>query len=232
MQVCAQPPHNCSGMATHLAKALLTWTSENGRMFPWRVEPRDPWRVLLSEILLRQTSSGHVAPLYELILELVPNPAALRDMPAERLAGTMRPLGLYEQRAAGLKDLGEALIQRHNGRIPRSLRTLLALPHVGPYAAGAVLVFAYGKRAPLPDVNVSRLGSRYYGVPFPNTPAQRMLVAKRVLRACPKGREPEFYYGLLDLAATACRSRPRCNTCPLSAKCKHVQSTRVRLPRE
>lgn len=204
-----------------LAAGLIGWYTEHGRHFPWREEPRDPWHVLLAEVLLRQTSARHVLKVYDKLIALAPNPTALVALPEERLMELLRPLGLQTQRAIGLWALATAIHGEHGGRVPRTPTSLLQLPHVGPYAAGAVLVFSYAMRAPLPDVNVGRVGSRYFGEPPPNTKAQLLRVARRVLRACPKGKEQEYFYGLLDLAAEVCRPKPRCDKCPLSGRCMH-----------
>lgn len=209
-----------------LARHLLDWfhSEGNARHFPWRIPGTGPWHVLMAEILLRQTNADRVVPVYQHIVRRAPSPHALCTMHQEELETILQPLGLFRQRAQGLKQLAQAVVDRHGGVLPRTLQELQALPHVGPYAAGAVVVFALGGRAPLPDVNVTRVGSRYYGVPAPRTKKDKLEVAKKVLNACPKGLEREFHYALLDFAQKICTPRPKCEACPLRRGCRHIKS--------
>lgn len=202
-----------------LARGAVEWHQRHGRQFPWRTVPPDPWKVLLAEVLLRQTGADRVSTVYEQLLTVAPTPADLDHTAGVALEPILHPLGLQVQRAHALKTLARALVATWGGGIPRSYRNLLTLPHVGPYAAGAVTVFAYGGRAPMPDVNVSRLGARYFGEPTPSDRPGRLAVAKRVLKACPKGVERSFMYGILDLSAQVCRPWPLCDECPLAYRC-------------
>lgn len=205
-----------------LARHLLEWYSQHGRYFPWRSGASD-WEVLLAEILLRQTDAARVVPVFEQLRASAPTPAALAAMDAAVLESLLKPLGLYRQRAGALLELASA-VERTGGRLPRQLHRLQALPHVGPYAAGAVTVFARGGRAPLPDVNTSRLGARYFGIPLPSTKPARMDIAKRLLRACPRGLERDFHYAVLDFSQAVCRPIPRCAECPLRCRCRWFRS--------
>lgn len=209
-----------------LARGLTMWFQEHGRDFPWRASPADPWAVLLSEVLLRQTSAGHVRRVFMQLWALAPTPAALMEMDKRLLKGLLYPLGLQDQRIAALQALSVALVHRHSGKVPESYHDLLSLPHIGPYAAGAVTIFAFNGRAPLPDVNVARVGSRYFGTPRPATKRELVQVAHRVLGACPRGYEPQFFYGLIDLAALVCRPRPQCDVCPVSTRCAYPRRDR------
>lgn len=202
-----------------LARGLVTWYLEHGRKLPWRDPSATPWHVLIAEVLLRQTSARHVEQVYAGFVERAPTPSALLALDAALLAEILIPLGLQHQRTAALRALAETLVAQSDGCVPPRYTDLVALPHVGPYAAGATLMFASGGRFPLPDVNVGRVGSRYFGSPLARTKRDLASVARRVLRVCPKGLERPFFYGLLDLSAELCRPKPRCAVCPLSRRC-------------
>jgi len=202
-----------------LAERLRDWHHDNRRVFVWREERRSPWEVLLSELLLRQTDAKRVAPVYEQLIKLAPTADHLGSLGVGRLEDLLQPLGLYRQRARGLVQLGAAIVEA-GGQLPRDEAALRKLPHVGPYAAGAVRVFALGECAPLPDINVGRVGGRYFGMPFRKR-SEIWAVAKRIAHSCPPGSAREFYWAILDLSAAICKPfRPRCGDCPLATRCR------------
>lgn len=217
-------PHVTRAPVRGLARGAVNWYRQNGRKFPWREEGIDPWLVLLAEMLLRQTDAKRVVPVFVALTQVGPDPASLAHLAKPDLMTLLRPLGLHRRRAAAFVALGAAIEDRWAGKMPTQLGQLRRLPHVGPYAAGAVTVFALGGRAPLADVNVARIGSRYFGVEMPRREKETLRLAQRVLRACPRGLERPFMYGLLDLSAALCRPRnPRCTSCPLHPRCKFAK---------
>lgn len=208
-----------------LALQAVDWHRDSARSFPWRDRSASPWDVLLAELLLRQTDAKRVVPVYESLRRKAPTPTALATIPETELQRLLKPLGLQRQRAAGMSELARCICDDWSGQLPASPKDLMKLPHVGPYAAGAVAVFAWGGRALMPDVNIGRIGGRYLGLPHTSRHEIKR-VASRIGRLAPKGHERDFYFALLDLSAAICRSRPECLQCPLNGTCKYAHAAR------
>ncbi|MBM4434938.1 MAG: A/G-specific adenine glycosylase [Chloroflexi bacterium] len=189
---------------------LLRWSRRNGRDLPWR-RTRDPYRVLVSEVMLQQTPVARVVPAYERFLDRFPS---LRALARARLGDVLvewTGLG-YPRRA---RDLHRAAVAAR-GRLPRTVAGLDALPGVGPYTSGAVACFSHGARVAFADTNVRRaLGRVFLG----RTATEREAVAidEAVMpRADPAG----WHHALMDLGATVCVARaPRCDACPVYDAC-------------
>jgi A/G-specific adenine glycosylase len=190
------------------------WTFARGLrdQLPWRGE-RDPWRVLVAEVMLAQTQAARVAERYAEVIALLPTP----EEAARRSVGDYLELwaGLgYYRRALSLRDSAIAIVERHGGIVPNDLQALLALPGVGPYTARAVLAFAFGEPVGVLDTNIGRVLARAVaGRPLSRPEAQR--VADELV----SGRRPrEFNLALMDLGATLCTSQhPSCALCPIDA---------------
>ncbi len=169
--------------------ALLAWFAQNGRDLPWR-RTRDPYAILVSEVMLQQTQVERVVPRYLAWLERWPSPAALASASPAEAIRAWQGLG-YNRRALSL--------QRAAGIVAASgwPTDLTELPGVGRYTAAAIENFALG-RAVLPvDTNVLRVQERT-GASF----------------------RPEAAQALMDLGATVCLARvPRCARCPLAPEC-------------
>jgi A/G-specific adenine glycosylase len=169
--------------------ALLAWFSQNGRDLPWR-RTRDPYNVLVSEVMLQQTQASRVVPRWHVWLERWPTVAALAAAPAGEVIREWQGLG-YNRRAVSLHRSAQVVAERG---WPDDLTEL---PGVGPYTADAVGCFAFGRPLLPVDVNVRRVQERT-GERFDHTCAQ----------------------ALMDLGATVCIARiPRCGECPLAEAC-------------
>jgi A/G-specific adenine glycosylase len=138
-------------------------------------------------MLLRQTDAKRVVRLFEKLLVIAPTPLELATLSRPELERILRPLGMHRQRAVGMKALAEGVASRYKGTLPTDIGSLRDLPHVVPYAAGAVAAFCRGERAALPDVNVAPVGGRYFGVPA-STRREQHLVASRVANNAPATR--------------------------------------------
>lgn len=202
-----------------LTTKVLAWFEASGRKFPWR-DRRDPYRVLIAELLLQRTRADLVLPLYERFLRRYPDPEALARATPNEVVEFLRPLG-FLHRSARLPALANALVDRHGGSVPRSKAGLLALPGVGHYAANAVLAIAFNERRPLLDPNVARLLERVFdrrsNRPRPRDDPALWTFIEHLL---PRQRASEFSLALIDLGALVCRpKRPRCFSCPLRTRC-------------
>jgi A/G-specific adenine glycosylase len=188
---------------------LLAWWDVHRRDLPWR-RTRDPWAVLVSELMLQQTQVARVVPRYAEFLERFPTAAACAAAAPGDVVRAWAGLG-YNRRALNLHRAATAVVERHGGQLPCSLDALLALPGIGPYTARAVLAFAFEVDVGVLDVNAARVLARVWG-----TTAQQDADA-----VVPAGRAWAWNQAMLDLGATVCSKRaPRCDTCPMVTTCR------------
>lgn len=197
-------------------RRLLAWYRRERRDLPWR-RTRNPYHILVSEIMLQQTPVARVIPKYREWLARYPSLRALARAGAAEVRETWRPLG-YNIRPIRLREIARTAQRKHGGRIPGSREELLAFKGVGPSTAGAVLSFAFGQDAPILDTNVRRVLRRVF-LGDAARPAERILwsLASTIL---PRGRAYDFNQALMDIGATVCTARrPRCAACPLARLC-------------
>ena len=189
---------------------VLGWGLPRLRDLPWR-RTRDPWAILVSEVMLQQTQVPRVIPKWLAFMDAYPTPA---DCAAAALGDVLRlwqGLG-YPRRARNLQ-LAAAEVTRLGG-FPSTLGQLLDLPGVGQYTARAVLAFAFESDAAVVDTNIARVFARVAG---------SALTAKQVQSAAdqaqPSGMSWEWNQCLMELGAVLCRPTPNCAECPLVALC-------------
>jgi A/G-specific adenine glycosylase len=203
---------------------LLSWYWSSARRFPWR-EERDPYRILMAEMMLRRTRASQVVEVYRSFIAKYPDAAALDSASAAEVAEDLRPLGLY-WRAANFKKLAEELVSRHSGSVPGSREELLQLTGVGPYVADAVRCFAFVEPVALVDTNTVRVAARYFGFEYNQESRRRPAVIAAVSELVDTGQPQASNYALLDFAATVCRAlNPEHAACPLRSHCRHFQHT-------
>ena len=187
-------------------EALLNWYEAVRRPLPWRFT-RDPWAILVSEVMLQQTQAARVVPHYERFLARFPTPAACAEAPGGRGHRGVERARLQPPRAGAAGGRGHG----RGGRAGR--RDLQALPGVGPYTAAAVASFAWDAQVAAVDTNVRRVIERRDGV----RRSPRAL-ARRAAELLPEGRAAAWNQAMMELGATICRPRrPRCGECPLQA---------------
>ena len=197
----------------------MAWYRDHGRhSLPWRLT-RDPYAVLVSEIMLQQTQVDRVVPYYLRWLERWPTVEALaRANPAELLR-EWGGLG-YNRRALNLHRMAVTVCESSGARIPDDVTLLKALPGVGPYTAAAVASFAFGNTVAVADTNISRLVARLrLGVPGQKQAAPRELAAS-IAALLPASGARDHNLALMDLGAMVCTARrPQCDACPLARAC-------------
>ena len=199
---------------------LLRWFDRHGRYLPWR-RTRDPYRVLVSEVMLQQTKVSRVQSYYHQFLERFPSIPDLATASPNRVREAWQGLGYY-RRADHLHQLAVRVMSDHAGKIPEDLAALRALPGVGRYTAGAVLSFAFEQPAPAVDTNVARVIRRAF-LPRAGKGAkpQRRIweTAERIL---PRSgtRAWAFNQSIMELGALVCTARvARCEVCPVRSAC-------------
>ncbi len=197
-------------MAHPDADAILAWYAAVRRDLPWR-RTSDPYRILVSEVMLQQTQVARVVPYYEAWLGRFPDVGALAAAPVAEVLRLWSGLG-YNRRALALQ--AAAGVVARDGW-PRTVEGLLALPGVGPYTAAAVASFAFGEQAAAVDTNVRRVIER-----LDRRRRRAPELARRAQAILPEGRAPDWNQALMELGATVCTARaPACEACP-AAGCR------------
>lgn len=194
---------------------MLRWGTTHRRDLPWRAT-RDPWLILVSEVMLQQTQVARVVEPWLAFVERFPTPGDCAAAGAPEVVRSWEGLG-YNRRALRLHAAATAVVEVHGGRVPADLVALRRLPGVGEYTARAVLVFAFEMNVGVVETNVARVLSRAVaGAPLRPDDAQAL--ADRL--AAP-GRSWELNQALFDLGAGHCRSRhPDCAGCPIRRLCR------------
>ena len=205
------------------AEAVLRWGVPRLRDLPWR-RTRNPWAVLVSEVMLQQTQVPRVIPKWQAFMSAFPTPHACAAAPLGEVLRLWHGLG-YPRRARNLHAAAGAI----TGPFPDTLSSLLALPGVGPYTARAVLAFAFERDVAVVDTNIARVYARVCGQRLTATEVQRVAdaVATRCAESGPDGRSDRSWWWnqcLMDLGATVCRPAPHCDQCPVSAMCAWYSS--------
>ena len=202
----------------HRRKLLLDWYQNSRRELPWR-GTRDPWLILLSEVMLQQTRVVAVVPYYQRFVQRFPTPQALASAPEQELLALWSGLGYYA-RARNLQRAAQAIAKL--GTFPTTLEKILELPGVGEYTAAAVASIAFGLPHAVLDGNVVRVLSR---LTAERGDVQSTAVRNRLKQAAQSMLDPrrpgDFNQALMELGATICLPRvPQCLLCPLCEQCE------------
>jgi A/G-specific adenine glycosylase len=196
---------------TRIQQRLLDWYAASGRDLPWR-RTRDPYAILVAEVMLQQTQVERVIPRWHAWLERFPSTHELARASRADAIRAWQGLG-YNLRAVRLHAIACQVVAEHAGVLPGTVAGLLSLKGVGRYTAGAVACFAFEQPVAMVDTNVRRVLSRVFKV----DPATIDTIADA---AVPPTAAYAWSQALMDLGATVCRAkRPMCLLCPLVAEC-------------
>jgi A/G-specific adenine glycosylase len=208
--------------------AVLDWFAANGRRLNFR-RTRDPYAVLVSEVIAQQTQIPRVEPAWEAFMARFPHVFALAAASPASVLRQWQGLG-YNRRAINLQRAARAVVADHGGRFPESIKALERLPGVGPYTARAVAAIAFGQRVGAVDTNVRRvLGRAVLGIDRAEPGAELRAVADGLV---PEGRSAEWTHALMDIGALFCRpGTPRCGECPIRQQCRFVLDGATAAPR-
>jgi A/G-specific adenine glycosylase len=201
-------------------RRLIAWYEKQGRDLPWR-RTRDPYAILVSEVMLQQTQVSRAMLYYERFLEKYPTVEDLARADEGEVRETWEGLGYY-RRARNLQRASQEIVEKHEGRFPKTQAALTALPGIGDYTAGAVRSFAFHHDAAILDTNAARVLTRFFAL-APEQQTNRFLwrVAHQVT---PPRQAHLFNQAIMDLGATVCIARtPRCAMCPVRGACKSVR---------
>lgn len=217
----AIPPRN----RRYFRSKLRGWFQGNARDFPWR-RTRNPYHILIAEILLQQTDAKKVAAIYKSFTRSFRTPAALARSRLSDVRRFISKIGL-DYRARRLISMARQISGPGRAAIPSDESRLMQLPGVGPYIARAVLAAAFGKRVAVVDTNVIRVLGRFFGItsprPRPRTDP-RIWATVRCLLPRRAAYCRAWNYAILDFAAATCRHRkPRCAECPCRRRCHYFR---------
>lgn len=203
-----------------LIQALSRWFLRHQRALPWR-KTTDPFAIWISEVMLQQTQVKTVIPYYLKFLSAFPSVRALAEADMQDILSLWTGLGYYS-RARNLKNGAEYLCKFYGGLFPNDLPSLLKVPGIGPYTAGAILSIAFDEPAAIVDGNIQRVFTRFHTIrtPLEDSDCKKTLWAE-ASRWVGLAKSPRILnQAMMELGATICtKTKPHCRRCPLAAGC-------------
>lgn len=230
----SSPLQDQRAKAGRLTSQLLAWYDRHRRRLPWRAEPGkpvDPYRVLVSELMLQQTTVATVTSRFGPFIERFPDLKSLARAEEADVLHAWQGLGYY-RRARALHAAAQAVMRDHGGRLPTQVETLQSLPGIGDYTAKAVAAIAFDQPVLPVDGNGVRVLARAFAVDTPMPKAAKE-VRDLALAFEPCPRPADLAQAVMDLGATICRPKqPHCADCPWHGDCiAHREGTAETLPR-
>ncbi|MEI5640650.1 MULTISPECIES: A/G-specific adenine glycosylase [unclassified Pseudoalteromonas] len=214
--------------ASWFAEQVVNWYHLHGRKsLPWQLG-KTPYKVWISEVMLQQTQVATVVPYFERFMARFPTVIKLADAPEDEVLHHWTGLGYYA-RARNLHKAAKIIRDQYQGQFPETLEQVMALPGIGRSTAGAILSLALGQHHAILDGNVKRVLARFYMV-------EGWYGVKKVENTLwslsdavtPSGDVREFNQAMMDLGSGVCtRSKPNCESCPLSQQCGALAHDRV-----
>ncbi len=198
-------------------KNILDWYAQEKRDLPWR-ETTDPYKILVSEIMLQQTQVDRVIPKYQNFLLQFPTVESLAKASSAEVIVAWSGLG-FNRRALRLAELAKKIVQLK--KFPETEKELLILKGIGPYTASAVASFAFNQDVIVLDTNIRRV---FHRLSFEHKTTQNELLTKELetlaARLLPKGNSRIWHNALMDFGATICLAQtPKCLQCPIQTLC-------------
>lgn len=214
-----------------IAAKLLAWYKQHGRNLAWR-KTRDPYHILVSEVMLQQTQVDRVKRFYSAWLEQFPDWKRLAKATNEEVVRVWAGLG-YNRRALMLRDAARQVVEHG---VPTTIEGWRAIKGIGPYTSNAISAFAQKKRVMPIDTNIRRvLGRLLLGKPFPQQQDDERIQKVIDMFLPKKGNYFDVPQAIFDLATDVCQKSPKCNECPLRLDCpasKKFLSGRVVIPKQ
>jgi A/G-specific adenine glycosylase len=211
---------------SHIRQALLSWFAVSARDLPWR-HTRDPYRILISEVMLQQTQVDRVIPKYNAFLELFPTIETLAAAPTAEVIRAWSGLG-YNRRAVNMQRTARVVLEQHGGQFPYEVAILRQLPGIGPYTAGAIACFAFEQDVSFMDTNIRRVIRRVFTGPADSDAPSEAQLLEIAQAAIPPGAGWAWNQAIMELGALICTATtPRCWRCPLQAGCQDYAARRT-----
>jgi A/G-specific adenine glycosylase len=205
-------------MSNDARAALLAWYDASGRALPFR-RTRDPWAILVSEVMAQQTQIGRVADAWSQFMGRFPAPATLAESSPADVLRAWQGMG-YDRRAINLRRAAQMIRDEHGGHVPDDIEALQRLPGIGPYTARAIAAIAFGRPVGAVDTNVRRVLGRALDL------EGAAVVQAAADASVDRSRPGDWTHAVMDVGATVCRPRnPRCDACPLRAWCRFAAAS-------
>jgi A/G-specific adenine glycosylase len=199
-------------------KALKKWFKITKRDLPWRRE-LSPYQVWVSEVMLQQTQVKVVIPYFERWMDRFPTLESLAEAPLSDVIKLWEGLGYYS-RARNLHEGAKYILKHHAGTFPSDPEQLIKIKGIGEYTCGAILNFAFHKKAPAIDGNVIRVITRHQGIKEDVVKLKTQHEIRRQVESLLPDHEPWIISeALIELGATICQKKPKCQECPLKLHC-------------
>lgn len=193
------------------AELIINWYKDNGRQFLWRMKEKNPYDIMVAEILLQRTTAKSVEKFYTQFLEKYPDLKTLETAKMEELEDILSNLGLL-YKATIFKKIAQKL-KENNYKIPKTKRELMDLYGIGDYISSAVLTFGFDINTPIVDSNIRRFASRFWNLTSDDLIKEKLIGITSI-------NIKEIYFGLLDICWYYCRApKPQCENCPLKNIC-------------
>ena len=200
-------------MSDDARAAVLAWYDASGRALPFR-RTRDPWAILVSEVMAQQTQIARVAEAWSRFMARFPTPTALAASSPADVLRAWQGMG-YDRRAINLRRAAQAIRDEHGGQVPDDIEALQRLPGIGPYTARAIAAIAFGRPVGAVDTNVRRVLGRTLDL------EGSAVVQAAADASIDRARPGDWTHAVMDVGATVCRPRnPRCDACPLRPWCR------------
>lgn len=201
-----------------IQSGMLEWGIKNLRDFPWR-NTRDPYKILIAEIMLHRTNADQVKTVYEKFIENFPDFESIVRAGSENIRTEMQSLGLF-WRSDLLYRLAEDVVEIYNGTLPLEKKKLMKLPGVGHYIASAILCFRYNRSEPLLDTNTVRVIGRIFGIKITDS-SRRSKKFYKIMQDIVSCEEPrKLSLSMIDFAALVCTAKnPKHALCPIRNIC-------------
>lgn len=185
-------------------KIIFDWWKENKRDLPWR-HTHDPYRILVSEVMLQQTQVSRVMPVYEVFLEKFPTVVSLANASVADVLRAWKGMG-YNRRALYLKKTAQDVVQIYDGIFPTDHVLLQKLSGIGPYTAGAIEVFAYKKDVSMVDTNIRKIITHFF---FDDVPQKEKIILEVAHKVVPTGKSWQWHQALMDYGALVMAKKKR-----------------------
>ena len=211
-------------MSTQFKKPLLSWYHKNSRKLPFRGS-KNPWKILVSEIMLQQTTMETILNRYPLFIEQFPTISSLAQATEQEALKAWEGLGYY-RRVKNLRNTALICCQKFNGQLPKKYSELILLPGIGEYTAAAISSICHNEKKAAIDGNVTRVISRFFSI---EENVSRSIGLKKIKSLANKVLNSEFpgdhNQAIMDLGSMVCTPKnPKCLSCPVSKNCSGFNS--------
>ena len=207
------------GFVNSFSNNLISWYRINKRDLPWR-NTKDPYKILLSEIILQQTKIAQGLPYYNRFIKKYPNVQVLAGASEKEVLKLWEGLGYYS-RARNLHKTAKIIVTNLEGIFPSTYKNLIKLPGIGDYTASAISSFSINEINPVIDGNVYRFLSRLLGILIPINTNKSLKEFRNIAKILISKKNPsDFNQAIMEFGSLVCKPKnPICNDCIYQKSC-------------